>query len=143
MTISLRIASVNVDTGRILEAVEGEPLWTFGATEWHRLYGEYVPMKTGALYNTVNISGGGLKGEIEHTVPYAHYAYEGRVMGPNVPIMQGGVAAGWFSPEAPKHYTGAMLQFSGKGCAKWDQAAAGKAGQLADAMGGYLAGLLG
>ena len=102
MTIHLSIESVNIDTGHILEAVEGEALWTYGAEEWHRLYGEYVPMKSGALYNTVNITGGGLRGEIEHTVPYAHYCKEGLGRGPNVPILQGGAAACRGTPAQPK-----------------------------------------
>ena len=142
MEISMHISQVNIRSAAILNAVEGPALWTFGASEWHRLYREYVPFKTGALYGSVNISGGNLKGEIEHTVPYAHYAYMGLVMGPNVPIMQGGVAAGWFSPVAPKHYTGAALNFSGKGTAHWDQAAIGKVPQLVSSMEGFLYSLL-
>ena len=142
MDISLKITSVDINTAGILAAVEGPELWTFAASEWHRLYQEYVPMKTGLLYSTVNISGGGLTGRIEHTAPYAHYAYMGLVMGPNVPIMQGGAAAGWFSPVAPKHYTGAALNFSGKGCAKWDQAALGKKPQLVAAMQAYVDSML-
>lgn len=107
-----------------LSRVEGTKFWTYAATEWHRLYRPWCPFKEGMLYNTVNISGGGSAGTIEHTVPYAHYAYEGQVYGPNVPISQGGAVVGFFSPIAPKHPTGGMLHFSGMGSRHWDEAAA-------------------
>ena len=118
------VESVHIDIDGVMSAVQGEKFWTFAATEWHRLYREYVPFKEGMLYNTVNISGGKNEGTIEHTVPYAHYAYEGKVYGPSYPIMQGGAAVGFFSPKGQKkHPTGAMLQFSGKGTREWDKAA--------------------
>lgn len=105
--MKFEVESVNIDIQGHMSKVQGEKFWTYAASEWHKLYRPYVPFQNGALYNTVNITGGGGNGIIEHTVPYAHYAYEGRVMaGP-----------------APKHYTGAMLNFSGMGSAKWDQAA--------------------
>lgn len=53
--------------------MNNDRFWTFAATQWHRLYMPYVPFKTGTLANTVSIS----PGEINHTVPYAHYQYEG------------------------------------------------------------------
>lgn len=117
------VESVNIDIQGHMSKVQGEKFWTYAASEWHRLYRPYVPFKEGALYGTVNITGGGGNGTIEHTVPYAHYAYEGQVYGPNVPIMQGGAVVGFFSPVAPKHPTGRMLQFSGMGSRHWDEAA--------------------
>ena len=45
-------------------------------------------------------------GRVQWTAPYAHYLYEGRVMGPNVPLHEGGQLVGFFSPKAPKKYTG-------------------------------------
>lgn len=122
--MQLEVESVNVNIQAHMSKVQGEKLWTYAASEWHRLYRPYVPFKEGTLYNSVNISGGNNEGTIEHTAPYAHYAYEGMVMGPNVPITQGGVVVGFFSPVAPKHYTGAMLHFSGMGSRHWDEAAA-------------------
>lgn len=107
-----------------MNRVQGKKFWTYAASEWHRLYRPYVPFKEGLLYNTVNIHGGGGEGVIEHTVPYAHYAYEGMVYGPNVPISQGGVVVGFFSPVAPKHPTGQMMHYSGTGSRHWDEAAA-------------------
>ena len=69
------------------------------------------------------ISGGNGEGTVEHTVPYAHYMYEGIAYGPNVPITQGGAVVGYFSPVAPKHPTGGMLHYSGMGSRHWDEAA--------------------
>ena len=119
------IESVNINIQGHLSKVRGETFWTYAASEWHRLYRPYVPFKEGVLYGSVNISGGGGTGSIEHTAPYAHYAYEGLVMGPNVPISQGGATVGFYSPTAPKHYTGGMLHFSGMGTRHWDEAARG------------------
>ena len=117
------VESVEINIQGHLGRVEGEKFWTYAGSEWHRLYRPYVPFKEGALYNTVNITGGGNNAIIEHTVPYAHYAYEGEVYGPNVPIMQGGAIAGFYSPIKPKHPTGKMLHFSGMGSRHWDEAA--------------------
>lgn len=117
------VESVNIDIQGHMNRVQGEKFWTFAGSEWHRLYRPYVPFKEGALYNTVNITGGGGEAVIEHTVPYAHYLYEGEVYGPNVPITQGGAAVGFFSPVAPKHPTGRMMRYSGMGSRHWDEAA--------------------
>ncbi len=59
--------------------------------------------------------------KVLYLVPYAHYLYEGRVMGPNVPLHEGGQLVGFFSPKAPKKYTGKKLQFHGapKRGARW------------------------
>lgn len=121
--MQLVVDSVDIDIQGHMNKVQGSKFWTYAASEWHRLYRPYVPYKEGMLYNTVKISGGGGDGEIEHTVPYAHYAYEGLVYGPNVPIVQGGAVVGYYSPTAPKHPTGAMMHYSGMGSRHWDQAA--------------------
>lgn len=68
----------------------------------------FVPMgDTGFLastvYHTVN--------EIHYDMPYAHYIYEGRVMGPNIPIIENGLIVGWWS-KAPKYYTGKDIVYS-------------------------------
>ena len=117
------VDSVNINIQGHLSKVRGEKFWTFAGSEWHRLYRPFCPFREGALYNQVNITGGGGNAVIEHTVPYAHYLYEGVVYGPNVPIMQGGEMVGYFSPEAPKHPTGKMLHYSGMGSRHWDEAA--------------------
>lgn len=121
------VDSVNIDIKGHMDRVRSEKFWTFAASEWHRLYRQYVPFREGALYNTVNITGGDGNGTIEHTVPYAHYIYEGIAYGPNVPITQGGEVVGYFSPVSPKHPTGKLLRFStmysGKASRHWDEAA--------------------
>ena len=123
MDVSMEVESVNIDISGLMAKVQGPKFWTFAATEWHRLYRPFCPFREGALYGQVNISGGNSAGVIEHTVPYAHYVYEGLVYGPNVPISQGGAIVGYYSPTAPKHPTGAMLRFSGMGSRHWDEAA--------------------
>lgn len=108
--------------GRILN---DKPFWEFAATEWHRLYKDYVPMKKGLLYNGVHIT----PGQIEHYVPYAHYQYEGKVYGLNYPVTEGGRVVGFFpKPNRRKHPTGASLKYNrnkghSKASAKWDKAA--------------------
>lgn len=126
MKITLSVGEVNVDIHGITSKAENDPaFWTFAATEWHRLFKDYVPMNQGVLYNQISIR----PKEIEHTAPYAHYQYEGKVYGPNYPIMEGGRAIGFFSQtNRAKKPTGKSLQYSKqfhpKASAKWDQAAA-------------------
>ena len=43
---------------------------------------KYVPIDTGDLRSNVVLS----IDEIRYVSPYAHYMYEGKVMGPNIPI---------------------------------------------------------
>ena len=121
------VDSVNVNIQGHLNRVQSEKLWTYAASEWHRLYRPYVPFREGILYNQVNITGGNGQGIIEHTAPYAHYLYEGIVYGPNIPISQGGEVVGFFSPVAPKHPTGRMMHYntmhSPFASRHWDEAA--------------------
>lgn len=63
-----------MDVHGITSKVENDPaFWTYAASEWHRLYEPYVPMQMGMLKDTVSIR----PKEIEHTVPYAQYQYNG------------------------------------------------------------------
>lgn len=81
----------------------------------------FLPFQSGALRNS-GITGTKVgSGRVRWTAPYAHYLYEGKVMGPNVPIHEGGQLVGFFSPRAPKTYTGKELQFHGapKRGARW------------------------
>lgn len=70
---------------------------------------KYVPYREGGLsrdnmYKTVD--------EIHYSSPYAHYMYEGKVMGPNIPIKdENGNIVRWFSRK-PKYYTGADIDYS-------------------------------
>lgn len=68
----------------------------------------YVPLDKGDLaYNQRRIE----SDKIIYQSPYAHYMYEGKVMGPNIPIKDDGVIVGWFSKE-PKYYTGKDIDYS-------------------------------
>lgn len=74
MKITISVADVRVDVhGITSRAKYDRAFWTFAASEWHRLYEPYVPMDEGTLYDTVAIR----PKEIEHTVPYARYQYNG------------------------------------------------------------------
>lgn len=55
----------------------------------------YVPMQSGTLKNTAQISSDG--STITYRTPYAHYQYHGMVM----------------AGRAPKHYTGATIDYHG------------------------------
>lgn len=72
---------------------------------------KYVPYANGDLsYKTKEIQ----VDKIIYNSPYAHYMYEGKVMGPNIPIKnEDGLIVKWFSPKGkPKHYTGADIDYS-------------------------------
>lgn len=79
----------------------------------------FTPMQSGALIQSAlrgTVIGSGW---LVWDSPYAHYLYEGRVMGPNIPLADDG---GFFS-RGPKYYTGQMLTFHGSPMrgAKWVQ----------------------
>lgn len=72
MKITVSVDS-NIDIPKHMKAIRDPAFWTYAASEWHRLYKPYVPRDEGFLMNTVTIR----PKEIEHSVPYAHYQYEG------------------------------------------------------------------
>lgn len=74
---------------------------------------KYVPFNEGGLaYDTRRIE----SDKIIYNAPYAHYMYEGLVMGPNIPIKEGDIIVGWFSPpEKPKSYTGKTIKYNQDG----------------------------
>ncbi|MDO4547538.1 MAG: minor capsid protein [Clostridia bacterium] len=123
--MQIRVTSeVRIDVSRIVGAVNNDRFWTFAASEWHRLYTPYVPMDTGTMSQQVVIQ----PKTIIHTAPYAHYQYAGAVYGPSFPIVQGGVAVGFFSPRGKaKRPTGASLSYRKSrhplASAQWDKAA--------------------
>lgn len=74
MKITISVADVNVDVHGITSRAKNDrAFWTYAAEEWHRLYEPYVPMDEGVLKDTVTIR----PKEIEHTVIYARYQYNG------------------------------------------------------------------
>lgn len=124
MKITLTVEN-KIKVNEALGPVRSDKLWTYAATQWYRLYKDWVPMKNGPLYQNVLIR----PKEIIHLSPYAHYDYIGIAYGHNIPISENGVITGFFYPRnRPKSPTGRKLKFSRqqhpKACAKWDQAAA-------------------
>ncbi len=74
MKIRIEVVGTNINAKQIASRVKNDAgFWTFAATEWHRLYAPYVPRREGALEETVKFN----PGEIIHTMPYAHYQYNG------------------------------------------------------------------
>lgn len=123
MKITLRVDEVNVDIHGIPAKAENDPtFWKYAAKQWHRLYKKYVPWDQGALYGQATFA----PKEITHTVPYAHYQYEGIVYAYNMPIAEGNRVVGHFSTKnRKKKPTGRKLQYTDpKASAKWDRAAA-------------------
>ena len=70
---------------------------------------KYVPYKEGGLaYDNRVIE----DDKIIYESPYAHYMYEGKVMGPNIPIKEDGNIVGYFSPKGKsKQYTGEDINY--------------------------------
>lgn len=67
----------NINYSAIIARTRSQRLWLFAATEWHKLYHQYVPYATGTLANTIRIDATDSGAKITHTVPYAHYQYYG------------------------------------------------------------------
>ena len=88
----------------------------------------YVPLDQGTLRASSLTHSDTENGHLEWATPYAHYQFEGRVYGPNIPIFDGGVGpVGFFSPPV-KHPTGRKLRHRrGKNpnaSARWTEKAA-------------------
>lgn len=110
------------------------------ASEVKRFCDPYVPFAQGTLKNSAIIAGDG--STITYPGPYAHYQYEGKAMGPNIPIIQGGQLTGFFS-RGPKRYTGADLQYHGAPMRgpQWDKRMlADKSEELAQSLANYVGG---
>jgi hypothetical protein len=70
----------------------------------------YTPFRSGMLDSSAEIATIIGSGEVVYDTPYAHYLWQGDVMGPNIPIIKDGVLTGFFSPPK-KEYTGEKLQY--------------------------------
>ena len=115
--------TVDIDADKILKHRGLGPsraTQRFLASEVARFCDPYVPFAQGALKNSVVIAEDG--STLTYPGPYAHYQYEGRAMGPNIPIFQGGQLVGFFS-RGPKRYTGTSLTYHGAPMRgpKWDR----------------------
>ena len=73
----------------------------------------YVPASPNRiLENSAQMSTEIGSGEVIYNTPYAHYQYAGIVYGPNIPIREGDVLVGFFSPPGrPKHPTDRELTY--------------------------------
>lgn len=69
-----------------------------------------VPFRKGPLKNTKQITANNGGVQLVYPQPYAHYQWEGKVMGPNYTDGKGK----FWSGAAPKHYTGAAIDYAGK-----------------------------
>ena len=123
-----------------LAKVRNKPFWTFALNELHRLLTPYVPFEEGDLNDQKRIKAELLGGEIEYYSPYAHYQYEGKVMGPNFYSIDYGF---WSPPGKKKSYTGKSLKYSkdkhDKATDHWDKNAEPEQKQkLIQAMQGYV-----
>jgi hypothetical protein len=116
-------AKVDINPVQILESRGLGPSHAaqyYLASEIKRFCDPYVPFAQGALKNNAAIAQDG--STLTYPGPYAHYQYEGRAMGPNIPLIQGGQLVGFFS-RGPKRYTGKTLQYHGAPMRgpKWDK----------------------
>lgn len=79
---------------------------TFFTSECAKAMDKYVPYDEGMLAS-YRIEGN----LIIYEQQYARYMYNGKVMGPNIPIKENGMIVGWFSRK-PKYYTGKDIDYS-------------------------------
>lgn len=54
MGISIIVES-HVDVPERMRAIQDDVFWLFAASEWHRLYAQYVPKQTGDLQDEVDV----------------------------------------------------------------------------------------
>lgn len=134
---------VDISTAQILERRglgASRAARRYLASEVRRFCDPYVPFAQGTLKNSAIIAEDG--STITYPGLYAHYQYEGKAMGPNIPIIQGGQLAGFFS-RGPKRYTGADLQYHGAPMRgpRWDERMlADKSEELTQSLANYVGG---
>ena len=86
-------------------------MW-FLANEAAKFMKPYVPASEDSILSQdIRITAEEDVGHVTYNSPYAHYQYMGEVYGPNIPIMDGGVVVGYFSPPH-KHPTGKKMKYS-------------------------------
>lgn len=67
---------VDINIPKHLSVVRSDRLWTFAASELHRLLVPYIPMVTGTTSESVIIR----PGELEFIAPNAHFLNKGELM---------------------------------------------------------------
>lgn len=130
----------NINIPLNLSKVRNKEFWGYALNEYHRLLSPYVPFETGNLDETVKIKAEDMGGELDYYSPYAHYQYEGKVMGPNFYSPDYGF---WSPPGEKKYYTGEDLEHSKDrhplASAHWDKVAEPtQKPKLIQAMQGYV-----
>lgn len=86
----------------------------------YRYMDKYVPRRDGLLRKNVDLSN---PQYIVYNQIYAHYMYEGKVMGPNIPKKENGKIVGYYSRKGGrKHYTGKDIKYKTPGTYDhWDK----------------------
>lgn len=112
--MSKKVTSIKLDLEPVytietkLGIKEGGPLHKYFTNTCEKHMNKYVPATPDENLASSAIV---LTDMIYYPGPYAHYMYEGRVMGPNIPIKdKNGNIVRWFSRK-PKYYTGADIEY--------------------------------
>lgn len=106
--MKLEIKEIKLKDGKkTFQRIFGDSTMTFVHTRLHAYCSDYVPMDSGMLDQTVDIT----PEYVCYRSPYAHYQWAGVVYGPNIPIYKDGVLKGFISPPT-KHPTGKKMQYS-------------------------------
>lgn len=101
--------TVNVDAKKILQDKglgSSNKVQKYLASEVVRLSEPYTPRQQGVLANSATIAADG--SEIVYPGPYAHYQWEGEILGPNYTNGER-----FWSGNAPKKPTGRPLTYNG------------------------------
>ena len=106
MTTKVRMKPISVIKANLGIQPNG-PVHSYFTERCATYMDKYVPFKKGNLAYTNRIVE---TDEVIYNSPYAHYMYEGKVMGPNIPIIKNGVIVGWFS-KGPKYYTDEDIKY--------------------------------
>lgn len=80
------------------QSIGGRDGQLFMATTAARFMDPYVPAKNLVLAQNIRITADDEAGHVIYNSPYAHYQYMGVVYGPNIPIKDGDMVVGFWSP---------------------------------------------
>lgn len=106
-------SKIDIDVEKIAKAhhLDGKKLGKFIGETVHSFASDYTPKNVGTLDNTGQVQERGNGIVLVYNQPYAHYQWEGLVMGPNVLTKNG-----WRSlaKKGGKYYTGASIRYQGE-----------------------------
>lgn len=71
--MEIRVES-KINIPRALAKIDNDVFWTYAAVEWWRLISPYTPMRTGALWESVDIEAQ----KIKYRQPYAARMYDNK-----------------------------------------------------------------